>query len=285
MIELKNILCNNRIIFIFACFILFLFFIIFFLKWKIEKESNLIKRINKRFLLKYMIFCMLIMGMILVVTGYVLAFIFKEIGNYVIYYAFAFLLVSVEWAFLFDKLNIYTALSKYDILNQYILFFAKSKISNTKYIEIITWFSRWNHKNFRLKNDYEQEVDKVITKLELLLRPNDNGFCLASRHKNTFLKLCAKLEKCETEEKMKEIENAVNEMEKNLPEKYRFFSLGLDHNILIYLSIIAFHISASILISDNIKNIIGNILFYIPSDILVILVYKGIINEREKNEK
>lgn len=64
------------------------------------------------------------------------------------------------------------------------------------------------------------------------------------------------------------------------------FSLSLDHNILMYLVIIALHIVASILVSDDdIKNIFGNILFYVPSDILIILVYKGIINEREVNKK
>lgn len=281
---LVNILQSRKVIVLFVVALIMIIYGLI-LKSKIEKEVNFTKKINKRFWFKYVIFFMLIMGMMFVIASYILAFIFKEIGIFLIVGSYAFLLVAVGWAFIFDRINIYTNLSKKEVLKQYISFFDKNKISNNKYIEIITWFSRWNHKYFRLKNDNEQEVDKFITKLELILRPNDNGLCLASRHKKTFLELCTKLKKCETEEEIKEIENTANEMEKNQPEKYRIFSLGLDHNILIYLSIIVLHIVASMLISNDIKDFLGNILFYIPSDILVILVYKGIIRESEASRK
>lgn len=72
-------------------------------------------------------------------------------------------------------------------------------------------------------------------------------------------------------------------MDSKPPETYKFSKLSLDYNILIYFSIIALHIIASILVSNkNIINTIGNMLFYIPSDILIILVYKGIIKDRER---
>lgn len=89
---------------------------------------------------------------------------------------------------------------------------------------------------------------------------------------------------CQAEEKLKAIENESNKMKENPPEKYRIFTWILDRNIIIYCSIIVLHVAASILVSDDFKSILGNILFNIPSDILVILVYKGIINDREENK-
>lgn len=280
MTQLVNILRNNKISIIYICFILILFFMIFFLKMKIEKEPDFNKRINKKFILKYVIMCMLIIGMILVISSYILAIKFIEMGFYLITGSFVFLFVTVEWAFIFDRINIYSDFSKDNIVKQYISFFAKKEMSSFKYLDIITWFSRWNHKYFRSR-DNNQEIDQLIIKLELCLRPCYNGLCLASRHKNVFLHLCDKIKYCQFEEQLKLIENVSREMENNPPEKYRIFSLGLERNILIYMSILILHVVASILIDGGIKNIIGNILFYIPSDVLVILVYKGIINEKE----
>lgn len=54
-----------------------------------------------------------------------------------------------------------------------------------------------------------------------------------------------------------------------------------DHNILIYHVVIGIHIVASVLISKKeLLTFIGNLLFYLPSDILIILLYKGIIKDR-----
>lgn len=285
MKELAYLLLNNIVITFLSFIILFLFFIGLFWKRIIEKEKDFIKRVNNKFFLKYVILSILIIGTIFVIVGYILDFINISIGKYLMFGSFSLLFISVEWAYLFDKINIYADFSKDEIIEQYISFFARKKMSNIKFLEIITWFSRWNHKIFRTKSDDIQETDKLIIKLELLLRPNKNGLCLASFHKKVFLELCIKLKDNETREELKEIEHTAKKMEESPVEKYKIFSLSFDRNILFYLSIIALHIAASILISDDIKNVFGNILFYIPSDILLVLVYKGIISEREENRK
>lgn len=285
MKELAYLLLNNIVITFLSFIILFLFFIGLFWKRIIEKEKDFIKRVNNKFFLKYVILSILIIGTIFVIVGYILDFINISIGKYLMFGSFSLLFISVEWAYLFDKINIFADFSKDEIIEQYISFFARKKMSNIKFLEIITWFSRWNHKIFRTKSDDIQETDKLIIKLELLLRPNKNGLCLASFHKKVFLELCIKLKDNETREELKEIEHTAKKMEESPVEKYKIFSLSFDRNILFYLSIIALHIAASILISDDIKNVFGNILFYIPSDILLVLVYKGIISEREENRK
>lgn len=284
MKELAYIQLNNIVITFFGLITLFLF-IGLYLKRKIEKEKDFIKRVNNKFLLKYVILFILIIGTICVIIGYILGFFNIAFGKYLMFGSFSLLFISVEWAYLFDKINIYADFSKDEIIKQYISFFARKKISNIKFLEIITWFSRWNHKIFRTKNDDIQETDKLIIKLELLLRPDKNGLCLASFHKKVFLELCIKLRNNEIREELKEIENTAKNMEESPVEKYKIFSLSFDHNILFYLSIIALHIVASILLSDDFKYFLGNILFYIPSDILLVLVYKGIISERDENSK
>lgn len=284
MIQLENILRNNIIVIIYICINLTLFFTIFVLKRKIEKEPDFNKRINYRFLLKYVIMCMIIIGAILAITIEILAFKFKNFGICSLIVSYAFLSVSIEWAFIFDKIDIYSDISKDKVVEQYISLFAKNDMSNYKYLEVITWFSRWNHEHFQSR-DNNQEIDQLIIKLELCLRPNGNGLCLASHHKNAFTKLCDKLVDCQPEEQLKEIVNEANEMKKNPPEKYKIFSLGLDHNILIYMIIIVFHLSAIVLIGGKLNIIIGNILFYIPSDILAILIYKGILIQIEESQE
>lgn len=159
--------------------------------------------------------------------------------------------------------------------------FCRNNISNIKYSEVIVWFSRWNNKYFKTRIEEKQEVDCLIDKLELILRPYDNGLCLASYHKEDFLKLCAEWECSTLEEKIDNILSVSKKMETKPPEKYVKFTLRLDRSILVYLAVMALHFMASILIGGgNIVNSFANMLFYIPSDILLILVYKGFIREK-----
>lgn len=154
MIDLVNIT--------FICLIFVLFIIGLVWKNKIEKESDFTKRINRKFILKYTTLAMLILGTTFVIFSYILTIVCDKIGKHLLFFSFAFLLISVEWAYIFDKINIYCGFSKEDIVEQYILFFTIGKISNTKYLEVIAWFSRWNHQNFLIKNSDEQDVDKKL---------------------------------------------------------------------------------------------------------------------------
>lgn len=258
-----------------------LFFVIFFLKNNLEKEKSFIKKINKRFYLKYLILIMLVIGIVFVLISYVIAIMELEIGKRLLCESFLFLFLSVEWAFVFDKINIYSNILKKDIIDEYLHFLGSNHMSDIKYSEVITWFSRWNHNSYLQKNNYEQESNNIILKLELLLRPNEKGLCKAYYHKNIFKELCKEIYNKSDTDKVNAIINLAEELENTPPEKYKLFSLVLDHNILTYFIIICVHIVASVLVSDFcIKDFMGNLLFYLPSDILIILVYKGIVREK-----
>ena len=108
MMDLMDIMSSNKIINTFLiCIFMFLLFEGFVWKRKIEKEKNFIKVINRRFLFKYVIMSMLILGVVFIIASYILTLIYLKIGKYLFFCSFAFILISVEWAFIFDRTNIY----------------------------------------------------------------------------------------------------------------------------------------------------------------------------------
>ena len=69
-------------------------------------------------------------------------------------------------------------------------------------------------------------------------------------------------------------------MQKSSPHKSKTLRLIFDRNILVYAIIMILHVIASALVSNlEWKAFFGNLLFYLPSDVLLILVYKGIVKD------
>lgn len=253
--------------------------------WRIGiiSEKDFSKKIINKFVMKYIILSMLIAGIMFIIISYLISVFFQEIGKDMIIASVLFNFVFILWTFIYERINVYYNISKDKIIEGFILCLLKDKISDIRYSEIIVWFSRWNHDNFKAKINDEKDADRLITKLELLLRPDEKGLCLAAYHKSDFLKLCSRLKNNAFESNLKDIESTASEMEQKPCEKYRLLSLSLDSNILFYLSIIGIHFIAAALVSGkNACNAIGNLLFYLPSDLLLIFVYKGIIKEREE---
>lgn len=224
---------------------------------------------------------MLILGIIFVVLSYIITILNFKTGKYWLLYSFLYILISIEWAYLYLGINICYNMSKADVINEFILFFATNKMSGFKYFEIVTWFSRQNHYYFIHRSSEEQEIDNLIIKLELFLRPSVNGLCLACYHEKIFRDLCKKINGIDIADKIDCILKEEEKVRGNVPERDKLFHVIFDHNILIYLVVIGIHIVASVLISKKeLLTFIGNLLFYLPSDILIILLYKGIIKDR-----
>lgn len=100
---INGILSNEIIIGTILGFVL-LSFLGFVLSRKIEKDEDFTKRINKRFILKYIILLMLITGIIFLIVSFILAFKFVEIGQYLIFGSYIFIIVSVIWVYAFVEI-------------------------------------------------------------------------------------------------------------------------------------------------------------------------------------
>lgn len=266
----------------FVFIILFVLFVVgFLIKGSEIKEKNFCRKINKHFWHKYIILTMLISGIVFLIISYIISILHFNIGKYLLLYSFLYLLISMEWAYLYMQIDIYYNFSKNRVINEFILFFATSKVFGFKYLEIITWFSMYNHYYYLQRSNDEVAIDNLIAKLELLLRPSINGLSLAHYNENDFKILCKKINGKSIRKKVSIILQEEEKLRSKIPERNKLFHLFFDRNILIYLVIIGIHIFASVLVSEMVLiNFIGNLLFYLPSDILIILVYKGVVKDK-----
>lgn len=273
MVYLKNI---------FALVTMFILIVMgFLIKRREEKENDFIKRINKHFLHKYIILIMIVFGILFICISYIITSLYFDFGKYLFVYSILYFLISIEWSYLYMKIDIYFNMSKDNVINEFISFFANSDLSVLKYLEVITWFSVYNH-NYFLQTNNQEEIDELISKLELLLKPSRNGLCLVYYHKEYFIDLCKKINGKNIQEKIVNIIQAEEQIRNISPEKYKLFYIVLDHNILIYLIIIGIHVVASGLVSKlEWMSFFGNFLFYLPNDILLILVHKGIVKNKQ----
>lgn len=253
--------------------------------YKLRKEDNLVKKLNGKFLYKYITLFMLVCAMISTIATGVMQFLNKNILGYFVFITILFIIVSLEWMYVHDRINLLIYYPSDKNIDMFFEYFADQKCSHVKYTEIITWLSRWVHYYFRLKtNDIKQS--ELILKLELLLRPDEDGLCLAAHHQNDFTELCKKM--CEHKEeniRLKNITEAYSIMLSNKQEKHKLLeSVFLDKNILWYFAIMIMHAVGCILVSADSKLFLGNLLLYLPGDALLLLVYNGIIKQQKIKE-
>jgi len=277
-----NLLVDKNIVIVISIISIMLLIIICRYEQNFIKEQNLAKRINGKFKCKYIILIELLFLLLLSILFMIIQFISPIICIY--------LMISILWGFLiafflirrYEKIDLTLEIPEKKSINEFLLFFSKENMSYFRYTEIITWFAMWIHQ-YAKSNISDEETCELISKLNLILRPYENRLCLAIYHKKEFINLCIELSKeKDFKEKQKDILSSFDRMELNKPEEYRYFnSLILEKSILVYILIIIFHIVAAILVSgQDIKNIIGNLFFYLPGDVLLILIYTGIIKDR-----
>ena len=285
MLRMNYIISYIKIPLISIPFMVFVIILMTGIVWscKLRKNNDLIiKKLNSKFLYKYITLAMLIFTMIFAVITGITQFIYKDVFGYVMVYMFLLIIDSLVWVYCYYKINLFVWNPNDEELNESFEYFKEKKLSTVKYTEIITGLSQWIHYYFRLKaNDNEQS--DLIVKLHLLLRPDKNGLCLAAYHKNDFIELCERLcEYKDNDTRLKNITEAYNIMSFKEHEKYKLLSILFDKNILCYFVIGCAHFVGCVLISDDICSIVGNLFLYIPGDILLIFVYHGIVKEHKE---
>lgn len=254
------------------------------------EKYSLSEKFRIKFFLKYAIITLLILLLIFQIFILIEMFL-SNWREWFVYIDVSFVVLLFILIYcLYDKIKI----SDTDELNNlfpevYGLF--EEEMSDLRYSEYITWVSRelfdtYLNKSSNLSNEENEELNTLI----LLLRPVEYGLCTAFFHKNTFIKMCKELTKNENN-KVKIIQEYYFLIVNEKKQKYCYFNgLLFDKNILAYLLILAIHFiaafipygqSGQIVINETIRNV----MLYLPNDILVILVYSGIINEHYKSKK
>ena len=276
---------NDCITKIFLIFFEALFVIGMFWGLLLIKEKNLVKKLNRKFLHKYITLFILLCTIVSAISTGIIQFINRNILGYALVCTLIFSALSIEWSFIHDRISLLGYSPDSNNLNKFFKYFKEKKISHIKYVEIVTWLSWWIHYYFRLKN----EQDDIISKLELLFRPENNGLCLAACHKSDFIELCKKI--CEKSDDIviSSIIETYEIMCSKEKEKYNpmhnviriFF---LDKNILWYILIIVFHVAGCILVSETPRFIIGNLFLYLPGDALIFLIYFGIVKQQKERD-
>lgn len=267
--------------------ILFVFLLIIGLIWgrMLYNKDNPVKKLIGKFYYKYITLCMLICVMISAIITGIIQFVYKDILGYAVLITLCLGIISFVWAFIHDRISLFRYYPSDERL-QYFFEYFKNNVSDLKYTEIITWISRWIHHYFRFDNKQNEKIKK----LELLLRPENNGLCLAIYHKNEFIYLCKKICECNDDNYIiKSITETYDIMRSKEKEKYRpihnFLRIMLlDKNILWYILIIILHFIGCILISETPRLIIGNLLLYLPGDALLLLIYFGIVKQQKEKE-
>ena len=175
-----------------------------------------------------------------------------------------------------------------ETLNDYLKFFINNKISNFKYALTLSWISKLI---VEAKNSPEieqnQELVDYIMKLYGITKPygSSNGYCLATYRRKAFINLINKI--INKTDIPLDYENFKND-DSNIDLSDRAFIL---HNlsVLVFITIIIVHIASIIVYvfwgTSEVQSkpvyieIIHEFATILPSDILVLLIYFGLVKE------
>ncbi len=235
------------------------------------------KKLKNKLILKYMIFLVTILVSLSIgITAFL-----PTKGCYLFFWGI-FLVLSVILSILIILWNKTFSFDD-DIKNEsartaiYSLF-SEENLSDFSYYEYIIWLS-WGV----IKEYNYGEFDEEINLLKLYLDGNVKSKAYIC--KDDFKKVCKILSG------LTDKRDRCDYLSRRLEEKFnisfknsKLLNLLKDKNIITYCVIILLHLIACFL-PDEINNFslekIKNVLFYIPGDILVILIYKGFIQESD----
>lgn len=263
---------------------IFVFLLIIGLIWGriLYNKDNLVKKLIGKFYYKYITLCMLICVMISAIIAGIIQFLYKDILGYAVFITLCLGIISLVWAFIHDRISLFRYYPNDERLDLIFKYFNCKKISYLKYEEMITWISRWIHHFFKKRNDNNVE-NELIQKLDLLLRPYNNGLCLAFHHKTDFIELCKTL--CKDDQKDQKIKHIVETYDSIKNKEYEknklLRNMLSDKNIMWYIGIMILHAIGCSCISRNLRDFFGNFFLYIPGDILLLLFYYGIVKQQK----
>ena len=242
---------------------------------------NINQKIKQKFYCKYITLFFLLLLYIPLLGIVITQFVRKDL--FPIAYTFFIIdfIISIILTSVYYKLFKLPKIEDFNMLVEYMNFF-KSGTSDLLYTEAITWFSHLVKEAYIKPNQCKSdEFNEYINSLYLVLRPNDIGLCEAAKRKSSFVVLCTK---AINEENIAEDISSF----KNTPtEKYHYINFIHDKNIIIYALFLPIHTFACFLITKgtcstfNAFTFFGNLLLYIPTDILAILVYKGFLKNTQ----
>lgn len=250
------------------------------------EKINLEKLIRKKIFCKYVTIFFILMLYIPLAGFIVTQFKYKK---YFVHCLIAFIFifcVALVMNVVYEKVFVLPRIESLDALYAYLKYFA-SRHSYFEYTESITWFYRMICAEYKTKREIYTDKEEIINQLHYLIRPYGNGTInIAMNRMNLFRKLAIELvDSYEKTKKFKEFSSEEMDIFRNeQSEKHIIFKWIRDKNVLIYLSIFPLHILGCALLAMteeglSAKLFVGNLLLYIPADIIAILLYNGVMKD------
>lgn len=196
-------------------------------------------------------------------------------------------LLSIILLFVSKKKSPLPAITSIDEMKGYLEYFKNSKIKPFVYGDVIIWFSQVVHSEYIKKEDSDAEAKDyilIIKHLHQVLRLEKHDLCLAFYHQEAFAELSSKIVEAISnntiQDRIADIDAEIRRMQNNPPEEKH--KPNKDKNMIYYISLITFHIIGCFFVAEIFTNFslsifLGNIFLYIPTDIGLIIIYKGII--------
>lgn len=178
-------------------------------------------------------------------------------------------------------------------LNNYLSYFLKTDVSDFNYALTLLWISKLIVDAIEdSKTNQDKNLKIQIYKLDKITRPigSSNGFCFASYRRDAFRKLVQKI--IDRNDKPSDYESFLDEDATTDLSNKMFILYNL--SIIVFIAIIIIHIFAIIVYflwgpseSQNksvLIEIMHEVATIIPSDVLMLLIYLGLVKET-KNDK
>ncbi len=250
------------------------------------------KTVQKRFCLKYATLVFMILTSILFIFFYIVADFYPGRKNYIVILTFvmfggliASIVLLIVYLRKYERNLLIEKLGKNhkeedvrEFINEYLQIFVENKMGYIRYSEYIFWFSREIRFIYLQKDFY----DERIPSLYYGLRYNGRGVNIASTHKDSFINLCKTI--LDSHEKT-DIYNMFCSMEKEKKQLGKWIVIAPNKSILVYCTIMVTHSIGCVLISESGWDFIGNLCLSLPTDVLLILIYLGYVQDRELKEE
>lgn len=252
-------------------------------------KYSLSKKMRIKFFLKYAIITLL--ALLLIFQTFILIEMFlSNWKEWFIYIDVSFVVVLFILIYcLYDKIKISDTNDFHNLFQEVYKLFEEG-MSDLRYSEYITWVSRelfdtYLNKSSNLLEEDQEELNTLI----LLLRPVEYGLCTAFFHKDSFTSMCKELIYCNNN-KVEIIQKYYSSINNENKQKLSYFKKTLfKKNVILSFLIIVLHLIA-VLIPYNksgqldMYEIIRNILFYLPPDILAFWAYKSKDNKTSDSD-
>jgi len=247
---------------------------------------NITKLIKHKFIIKYITLFVLLSLFIPLIGILITEFILTQYSTYCLIAFIIIFLLAIFLMTIYEKKYSLPKIESLQTIDDYLSYFSSAQISDLEYSESITWFSHLMRSAYLKKHEKTDDYVTLVNTLYRILRSEkDSNLCIALNHKNSFIKLAKDLlENNNIQVLEKHIEKIIYEE----PETYKYLHITLDKGILWYIAVFPTHLLACIFLagfggeSFHWNVLLGNILLCLPTDVIAILVYKGVIKSTQE---